>query len=569
MPAKGRARHDEGFDQELCIRPIDNAFSVYDDPHYQLPDGSDREWCFVTEWVDRDKFEAKYGFEPTDIKDAGKGDDAMQLWFEDKRVQVAEYWRVRLETDKIEAEGQSRDVEKKIVESFLLTGDRIITDSEWAGTCLPIIPVFGETKNIEGKKFRKSLIRDAKESQRINNYFLSAEVESTALQPKAPYLGPVGSFETDQAKWAKANEENHAYLQFDVTPEAPGMRPERQAPPAFPSALREVRMASIEAMKAQMGIYDASLGARSNETSGVAIEARANQGDQSTYHYIDNMTRAIRYAGSVLIELIPKIYDTARVVRILQPDGQATMVAVNQMFGQAIDPSSMQPFPSYDIKTGRYDVVVKAGPSYSTQREANNAALAQLIKAYPPSAQVLGPLMVKNMDFPDSDEAAQKLEGAGKPQGLPPEIQQHMQDMQKALQQSQKQASDLEFKLQQEQLRGMAKDVALKDKGHANNTDESKLWVDVILKLLEMNQQGQQHADTMNQAAQVHQDGVQQNVAQHQLATRQHMDGVAQGQQQFTADQSNADRQFGHQVEVDNAAAEAARIKQDAEAIAT
>jgi hypothetical protein len=175
---------DQGFDQEVCIRPIDNPFSVYDDSNFQLPDASDRKWCFVTEWVDRKDFEAKYGFEPVGISESSLGDDKSN-WYEDERVRVAEYWRVRIETQTVylQADGsvgpakpsgetQSRDIEKKVVEQFLMTGDKIIKKADWPGCYLPIIPVFGEIKNIDGKKHRKSLIRDAKTSARINNYFL-------------------------------------------------------------------------------------------------------------------------------------------------------------------------------------------------------------------------------------------------------------------------------------------------------------------------------------------------------------------------------------------------------------
>ena len=126
---------DEGFDQEICIRPIDNAFSVYDDPRYSLPDGSDRKYCFVTEMVKRDAFEAEYGFTPTDV-DGATGDDR-DLWFSKDEVRVAEYWRVRTEkstvTEKLpdpvegmpQPEPRTREVEKKVVEQFLMTGDRI------------------------------------------------------------------------------------------------------------------------------------------------------------------------------------------------------------------------------------------------------------------------------------------------------------------------------------------------------------------------------------------------------------------------------------------------------------
>jgi hypothetical protein len=444
---------DEGFDQDICIRPIDNAFSVYDDPHYGLPDGSDRKYCFVTEWVKREEFKAQYGFEPTAFDKAGVGDDE-RLWFEEKRVQVVEYWRLREEKSTIKSPldpSKEREVCKKVVEQFLMTGDKIIKKADWLGVYIPIIPVFGEVKNIEGRKFRKSLIRDVKDAQRMNNYFVSAEVESVALQPKAPFIGAVGQFETDETKWANANTDSHAYLQYDMIEGA--APPMRQPPPQFPAALRETRMGFIESMKAIMGIYDASLGARSNETSGVAIDARAEQSDNATFHYLDNMTRAIRYAGLVIIDLLPKVYDAARVARIIGADGEASMAPINQWF---INPMTQQE-QILSLKDGRYDVVVKAGPSFQSSRDEARQYLTELIKAYPPFAQMAGDLLFKNMDFVGAEEIAKRL--APKGEGLPPQVQEQMNQMQQMIQEGQKYVADLEKKLTQEQIKSAGKDL--------------------------------------------------------------------------------------------------------------
>jgi hypothetical protein len=423
----------EGGNQELAILPIDNAFSVYDDPYYQLPDASDRSWCFVTEWVDRKEFPARYGSDPSPWEEGGTGDQD-QDWADEKRVQVAEYWRTNGDA----------------IEQFVLTCDRILSRSQWAGTKLPIIPVLGEVKNIEGKRWRKSLIRDTKDLCRVNNYYLSAEVEAVALQPRTPFIGPTGAFETDAAKWATANVANHAYIQYD--PVEGAMQPQRTEPPTFPAAFRETRLGAIEGIKAVMGIYDASLGARSNETSGVAIEARAQQGDLATYHYLDNMTRAIRYAGEVLIELIPKIYDAPRVVRIIAPDGEAAMVAVNQVF---VDPRTMQD-RNLNLASGRYDVVVKAGPSYQTQRQEASTKIAELVKGYPPLAQIAGDLLFRNLDIPDADKIADRM----KPQNeLPPQVQQQMQQMQQMMEQGKQYIADLEAKLQKAEMTSAGKDL--------------------------------------------------------------------------------------------------------------
>lgn len=422
----------EGENQEVAIQPIENIFSVYDDPHYSLPDGSDRQWCFVTEWIDREAYRQRFKSEPAPFEDAATGDTVAD-WTDGKRVMIAEYWCKK--GDK--------------VHQYLVSWDKVLERNEWSGTILPIIPVYGECRTVEGKKYRKSLVRDAKDLQKANNYWFSVETEIVALQPRAPFIGPVGAFETDAHKWATANTTNHAYLQYDpVDGAAPPMR---QEPPAFPAAVRETRMAVIEGMKAVFGIYDASLGARSNETSGIALQERQEQGDLAVYHFLDNMTRAIRYAGNAIIELLPKIYDAPRVVRVVEPDGEAAMVAVNQLF---IDPNMQQ--REINLAVGRYDVVVKAGPSFQTQRQEAAKAMTELVKAYPPLAQLAGDLLFKNMDFPDADKIAERL----KPQSeLPPQVQQQMQEMQQMLQQGQKYVADLESRLQKAEVEKQAKDL--------------------------------------------------------------------------------------------------------------
>jgi len=168
---------------------------------------------------------------------------------------------------------------------------------------------------------------------------------------------------------------------------------------------------SSDDIKATTGIYDASLGARSNEQSGRAILARQREGDVATFHFQDNLSRAIRHCGRILLDLIPRIYDTPRVLRIVGLDGETETVQVNQ-------PTKHNGTERvYDLTTGLYDVVVSTGPSYTTKREQSVASMLELAKAYPPLMQVAGDLVVKAMDWPGSEALAERLQAA-----LPPEL---------------------------------------------------------------------------------------------------------------------------------------------------
>lgn len=419
---------DGGFDQEIRIETIDNPFLVYRDPASKEGDHSDDRFTFVSELVDKDEFKDRYGFAPTAFEDAGTGDD-IAPWFDGDRVRVAEYWRVltepetlnalsdgtiirgELDADKravIEASGlkieATRTQENRTVEQFLLTADKVIKQREWRGKYIPILTSYGGVLNIAGKRKVSSLVRFAKDPARMYNYQASAETELTALQPKAPWIAAEGSFDGQEDKWARAHEDNLAYLEYVPVPNQPP--PQRQFFQGAPAGVREGRMAAAEDIKATLGMYDASLGARSNETSGVAIKARQQEGDTGTYHFIDNHARSIEQCGRIIIDLLPKIYDTARVVRILDPNDEERTVVINQVF---VDPQTNQE-QFFNLSEGRYEVSVRVGPSFESRRQEMVQAMVELSTANPQILQVAGDLIMKNMDFPQADEIAKRLE---------------------------------------------------------------------------------------------------------------------------------------------------------------
>jgi hypothetical protein len=270
--------------------------------------------------------------------------------------------------------------------------------------------------NLEGRRHLRSLVRDAKDPQRMFNYWRTTSTELVALAPRAPFIGPRGAFKTDADKWATANVENHAYIEFDGP--TPPMRQEFGGVPA--GALQEAMNASDD-IKSILGLYDASLGAASNETSGRAILARQREGDVSTFHFVDNLSRAIRHAGRILIDLIPKVYAEPRILRVLGPGGEPSVVAVNQPAQPPGQGGAGQGDPNlgvYDLSAGKYDLTVEAGPSFTTRREEAANQMIELIRAFPQAAPVLGDLLAKNLDWPGADEIAQRLKAL-----LPPQLQ--------------------------------------------------------------------------------------------------------------------------------------------------
>ncbi|WP_332763943.1 portal protein [Phenylobacterium sp.] len=247
----------------------------------------------------------------------------------------------------------------------------------------------------------------------------TTSTELVALAPKAPFIGQVGQFETDGAKWATANTQTHAFIEYDAKGGAPA--PQRQPFAGVPAGALQEALNASDDMKSIMGMYDASLGARSNETSGRAIMARQREGDVSTFHYVDNLSRAIRHAGRILIDLIPKTYAAPRVLRILGPDGKPDMKQVNQehtVKERGKDGQVREITKIYDLTTGKYDLVVKAGPSFTSRREEAANQMIELIRAHPAMAPMIGDILAENLDWPGADQIAKRLKAM-----LPPNLQ--------------------------------------------------------------------------------------------------------------------------------------------------
>ncbi len=459
--------NDWSFEQEIRINRIGNPFTVYGDPASTAGDTSDWNDAFITEMMPIDEFEEGYpDAEAVDFENMSN-DEMRQPWFTDKNVRIAEYWTRRdvpktiykmsdgqiIDKDKLEdpelaqylANNQifpvdQREIMGKKVVQYLLNGQEILEATEWAGKFIPISAVYGDEVNIEGQRYFHSLIHFAKDSQRMYNYWRTAATELVALAPKAPWIGAAGQFASDE-RWADANTDSFAYLEYDMVisdegvPAPPPMRQPFAGVPA--GALSEAAHASDD-IKSVLGLYDASLGARSNETSGVAIRQRKMEGDVSTFHFLDNMTRAIRHGGLIILDLIPSVYNEARIMRIMGEDETPENVQVNQEFpvmmghnqGSKMEPGEMdpntgQPGPEqpvmkiYDLTVGKYDITVKAGPSFSTRREEAATQMMELLRAFPNAAPIIGDILAESLDWPRADEIAKRLKTL-----LPPHLQQ-------------------------------------------------------------------------------------------------------------------------------------------------
>jgi hypothetical protein len=432
---------DNSFEQDLRIGRIRDSFSVYMDPTIQDPCGSDAEWCFINQELTTDEYEREFpNASPLSSLQYGVGDGQLNAWINQDTVRIAEYFYIEHKAKKLhqyhggitamagspeakqaELMGlkpiKTRDVDVKQVKWCKTNGFEVLEEQDWAGKYIPVIRVIGNEFEIDGRMYVSGLVRNAKDAQRMYNYWVSQEAEMLALAPKAPFIGYGGQFEGYEQQWKTANINNWPYLEVnpDVTDGQGGPLPlpQRSQPPMASSGLLQAKAGASDDIKSSTGQYDSSLGATSNERSGRAILAREKQSDTGTYHYVDNLARAIRYATRQLVDMIPKIYDTQRIARIIGIDGETDQAM--------IDPTQPMPVKKiqneqgivikkiYNPSVGKYDVAVTTGPSYMTKRQESLDAMSRLLQGNPQLWAVAGDLFVKNMDWPGAQEMAARF----------------------------------------------------------------------------------------------------------------------------------------------------------------
>jgi hypothetical protein len=449
---------DGTMDQDIVIQRVPNPKMIYLDPDIQQMDGSDARFGFVFRDMPRDEFEAAY----PKYKDSGSSDTfGTSPWDNEHHVRVCEYYRKTTTDDELlalhtgemvkrsEAKGvkahqirASRPLEVAKIEHYLICGNRIVECKPWAGKYVPICRVLGEETIIDNQLDRKGHVRQMRSAQQSLNYYTSSAIEFVALQTKSPFVGDARAFEGYQNYWTAANTQNFAFLPYNATdPDThmPIERPQRADPPEMPQAYIEGLKIAQQEMMLVSGQYQAIMGEASNETSGKAINARQRQGDNATYHYIDHLAAAIRFAGEIIVDLIPHIYDVQRVMRIIQQDGEESDLIIDPQAPQAhahVDPQGQQMTPAqvaeakrtkggmdgvrsiFNPMMGRYGVASDVGPAYATQRQETFNGMMQMVGQDHALMPIVGDLMWRASDLPMAEEIAERLHNMVPPQAL-------------------------------------------------------------------------------------------------------------------------------------------------------
>ena len=446
------------FEQDIFIEPIVNTLSVTYDCDDTSLDGSGWKYCFVEDMIPIAEFESRYPEEDP----SNWSSDYESGWVQDegKKVRICEYFyketekktlclldngEIVLQDDLQEGMNvvETRDADMPVVRWCILGGNakEPLEKKEWAGTYIPVVPVWGTQVWINGKRELYSALEYSKDSQKLLNYWVSTEAELLSLESIAPYMVTTTQVAGLEDEWANANHVHAPYLRYNADNNAP--MPQRQGFSSPPAGILQAAENARQAIRDTSGIQQASLGQQSNETSGRAINARAAQGDKSTFQFIDNMRHADRLLGVILVDLMPKIYDTPRWVRIMGVDGSEEMKQVNAPVEER-DSQGQKIQKVYDLSVGRYDVIPSSAPSFMSLREESQERMATVLQGNPQLMQTHGDLIFKTMDIPYAEEWSERSKKMLPPEladseeegmQIPPQVQAQMQQMQEQMQQ--------------------------------------------------------------------------------------------------------------------------------------
>lgn len=459
------------FDQEIFIRRVKDPTTVYLDPDINEEDGSDANFAFVYDDMPKEEYRLKHPDHLDVASSSALGDGFETGWIGENHVRVCEYFRKRMRRDKLiqainpdtgeEVKGRKsklppevwdalnasmdkkvREIEEPIIEWFTIAGSEVIDERDWIGSYIPIARCVGEETIVEKQLDRKGHVRPMKDAQRQLNYWASATTQSIATQPLQPWVLDPESIEGFEGIWATANTRQHSYLPYklydDQGRELP--KPERVQPPIVPEALIKGRQMSEADLMMVTGQYQAQMGENENAKSGKAISERQAQGDNVTYHFNDGIAMMIRHVGKMLVDLIPKVYDTPRLMKIMSEDNTEQDVQVDPMNKQSYQATGKDEDGAdvgiiFNPNVGTYDVEADIGPDYATRRQEAENACTQLMAANKDLTMIIADIAASNMDFPGASEMAKRLKRMVPPQALglapPPQLQQQIAELTK------------------------------------------------------------------------------------------------------------------------------------------
>jgi hypothetical protein len=422
------------FDQEIQFKRIRNPFTVYMDPSCVEIDGSDQKWCILSSKQPRTEYVLEHpDADPCSFTVVRGIGDRGADWITESEVRTAEYYRIYYESAEtvLLSNGESGYKDKLLeipegvtivktrkslrptVQWFKLSATEVLERADIPCKWIPVFPVVGDEIDIDGKVYRSGLIRNAKDPARMYNYWMTSATEQVGLIPKAPFIGAEGQFEGHESKWGQANVRSFPYLEYKPKTLAGQLAPppQRQHMADVPTGVLAMAAHASDDIKSTTGLFDASLGARSNETSGVAIGRRDRQGETANYHYTDNLNTTLRHVGRCILDMWPAVYDGTRTMQIMGMDGKVKSVEINKPSVEQTETGEAVEKLMNDMSSvAKFGVTISVGPSYDTLRQEAVDGMIQTAKNWPKLMDVAGDKVIRSMDWPMAEEIADRVE---------------------------------------------------------------------------------------------------------------------------------------------------------------
>ena len=448
---------DDAFEQDIKIKPLNTATtSLWFDDAAMEYDKRDAMYAFVT--VDMPKEEHKERFPKSPMSEWDQqqyNTSSCQSWFKEDSVRVAEYW-VKTEItknlallsdgrvidsdeeqsvmDELAAKGvtvkKTRKVKSHKVEMYLLDGSGILEGPKaWAGKFIPLIPMYGRQSHIEGQTYTRGIVRFAKDPARIYNYETSSIVETNALTPKDPLWYTPAMVKGHEAKYRNFATQNSPFMPYNPDGKTGGGPPIRGGAPAVQSASLAILQQTSMDLYHVTAMQPPSIGVNPELKSGKAIQAQEKQGDRGSFIFTDNLSKSIDYCAEILVDLIPRIYDTARQVRIMQQDGETENVEINTVNEEVIDDETGKKVLVNDLSMGKYDVVTETGPAFATQRQESAAQILELIATSPMFESLAMDLVAKDLPILETKELTKRVRKVMIQNGTVEPTEQEIEDM--------------------------------------------------------------------------------------------------------------------------------------------
>jgi len=447
---------DDPFIQTIKIKGLNTATtSLWLDDAAKEYDKRDSMWGFVTVDMPTEEFKERY---PKSVISGWAqekfNNNACNGWVNENTVRVAEYWvktpitkniallsdgriidqdEEQSVLDEMKANGitvkKTVSVKSHKVEMYLMDGAEVLEDAkEWAGKFIPLIPMYGRQSHIEGQTYTRGVVRFAKDANRIYNYATSSAIETAALTPKDPVWITPAQAKGHEAQLRNFNSSNVPFLFYNSDPKAPGM-PQRGGAPAVQGAfIQQIQQASMDLYHVT-GMQPPSIGTNPELKSGKAIQAQERQGDRGSFIFTDNLVKSQEFTAEILVDLIPRIYDTARQVRIMQQDGETENVEINTVNEEVIDEQTGKPVLVNDLSMGKYDVVAESGPAFATQRQESAQQIIDLIASSPQFEALAMDLVAKDLPILESKELTKRVRKQMIAQGIIEPTEQEIEDL--------------------------------------------------------------------------------------------------------------------------------------------